>query len=56
VTFKAREGHCRVSQKYLENSYKLGQWVAVQRREKQKLSTERINRLSDLGFIWKVKN
>ena len=56
VTFKAREGHCRVSQKYLENGYKLGQWVAVQRREKQKLSIERIKRLNDLGFIWKVKN
>ncbi len=56
VIFKAREGHCRVSQTYLENGYKLGQWVAVQRREKQNLSTERIKRLSDLGFIWKVIN
>src|SRR5450759_1586561 len=29
--FEAREGHCRVPQFFVTRTYKLGQWVAVQR-------------------------
>jgi hypothetical protein len=32
--FKAREGHCRVRQSHLEGTFKLGQWVSVQRHFK----------------------
>jgi Helicase associated domain len=32
--FKAREGHCQVPQSHLEGTFKLGQWVSVQRHFK----------------------
>ena len=50
--FKRREGHCRVPRFYLEGSYRLGQWVAVQRYSKNSLTAERKARLNELGFIW----
>jgi superfamily II DNA or RNA helicase len=53
--FHEREGHCRVSQAYKENGYKLGVWVSVQRIKKEKLSAERLRRLNDLGFVWDAR-
>jgi hypothetical protein len=50
--FKQREGHCRASAKYKENGYPLGQWIGVQRLNKDALSDERRQRLNELGFIW----
>ena len=50
--FKAREGHCRVSQQHLEGTCKLGQWVAVQRRFKDIMPAERRQRLDAIGFVW----
>jgi Helicase associated domain len=32
TSFRAREGHCRISALYKEGDFKLGQWVGVQRR------------------------
>ena len=52
VKFREREGHCRVSQKHLENQYKLGIWVGTQRANKNKLASDRLKRLDELGFIW----
>jgi Helicase associated domain/Helicase conserved C-terminal domain len=51
TAYKAREGHCRVSTKYREHGFRLGQWVGVQRSNKA-LSSERRQRLDKLGFTW----
>jgi Helicase associated domain len=52
--FKLREGHCRVPVKYEENGYRLGQWVGIQRANKDAVSGERRQRLDELGFVWNV--
>src|SRR5262249_54708638 len=39
--YKAREGHCRVPFKHIENGFRLGQWVNRQRTNKDGLSKER---------------
>jgi hypothetical protein len=53
--YKEREGHCRVPAKNKENGYRLGQWVSVQRVNKDTLSAERRQRLDELGFVWSVR-
>jgi superfamily II DNA or RNA helicase len=50
--YKEREGHCFVPQSHRENGNRLGQWVSVQRSEKDNLSEARRQRLDDLGFVW----
>jgi superfamily II DNA or RNA helicase len=50
--YQEREGDCRVPQGYLQNGYRLGQWVSVQRGNKDRLSCQRHERLDELGFIW----
>ena len=50
--FKAREGHCRVPERHIEGTYKLGQWVGVQRRTRDTMPAERKQRLDAIGFIW----
>ena len=52
--YKARVGDCRVPQKHSENGFRLGLWVAVQRREKDRMPVERRQQLGALGFMWKV--
>ena len=47
-----REGNCLVPIRHLEDGYRLGQWVFVQRQSKLKLSANKINRLNKLKFIW----
>jgi len=54
LKFKRREGHCRVHSLHREGDYKLGSWVAVQRRKKKEMSTKRRARLNKIGFEWKV--
>jgi hypothetical protein len=50
--FKTRKGHCGVPQGYLEVNYKLGQWVANQRRKKETMPVEHRQMLDALGFDW----
>jgi len=50
--FRKREGHCSVPAKHLEQGYKLGQWVLVQRNGKRKLTPERLEKLDRLSFEW----
>ena len=50
--FKARKGHCRVPWGHLEDNYKLGQWVANQRRKKVTMPVEHRQKLEALGFEW----
>jgi len=53
--FRQREGHCRVPQRHLEQGYRLGQWVAVQRTTRDVLSPDRRARLDALGFVWDAR-
>ena len=53
--FKVREGHCNVSAKHHEETFRLGQWVTHQRQSKDIMSTERRQRLHDIGFNWDVR-
>ena len=53
--FVRENGHCEVSDAHVaEDGYPLGQWVRVQRRQKDRISAERKTRLDALGFIWDV--
>jgi hypothetical protein len=52
--FRAREGHCCPSRRYVEGGFNLGQWVSVQRYHKGLLSTERKRRLDAIGFVWET--
>ena len=58
ATYKAENNHCRVHAHHTTTcDFNLGQWVSKQRAayRKDKLTPERIQRLGDLGFVWKVK-
>ena len=49
----AREGHAIVPSSHTENDFNLGQWVRLQRRAKERFSTERLSRLESLpGWTW----
>jgi hypothetical protein len=50
--FKAREGHCRVPKSHTEGSFRLGQWVGVQRSNRDTMPAERKRRLDEIGFFW----
>ena len=52
--FKKREGHCLVPAQYIDQKFKLGQWVTVQRRSKNKMSAKRRKRLNVIGFVWRA--
>jgi hypothetical protein len=54
--FHKNEGHCLVPQKHFQNGIKLGLWVGVQRRNKNKLSDSRLRLLNTLGFSWDPVN
>jgi hypothetical protein len=53
VEFKREHGHCNMLHIWPENP-KLANWMSRQRwrRERGKLSEERIQRLNEIGFIW----
>ena len=50
--FKEAEGHCRVPRSYKLDGFNLGSWVQKQRE--RPASTERKQRLDDLGFVWDI--
>ena len=60
--FKHEHGHTRVQARYKPNP-KLGRWVMTQRRQftvlmqgfPSALTTERMNRLNDVGFVWALR-
>jgi len=53
VAYKAKHGNCNVPDGWSKNPG-LARWVAVQRRAKlkNKISKERVNRLTAIGFNW----
>jgi hypothetical protein len=53
VTYKEREGDCRVPQRDIENGFPLGTWASNQRAKKETMSVNRRQRLNDLGFVWR---
>jgi len=55
VDYAAEFGDCLVKKECQYHEFKLGQWVGVQRRGKDKLLPERISRLNDLGFVWNTR-
>jgi hypothetical protein len=52
LRFNLREGHCRVPRRHVEQGYRLGQWVAVQRYTRSELSPRRRAQLNEAGFVW----
>jgi hypothetical protein len=50
--FKNREGHCRVVSNHKEDGFSLGQWVFKQRKTKDSLPPDFVERLDALGFVW----
>jgi hypothetical protein len=54
LEFKRRERHCCVPIKHREGNFRLGSWILVQRREKNKMTAKRRARLNKIGFVWKV--
>jgi hypothetical protein len=53
--FKAQFGHVLVPMAHVtEQGHRLGQWVAVQRRSRQDLSSNRRAELDAEGFVWDV--
>lgn len=53
--FRACEGHCCPSRYYIEDNFKLGQWVSVQRYRKDFLTVERKRLLRAIGFVWNAR-
>lgn len=53
--FKDREGHCKVTQRHKEDGFALGTWVGAQRTGRETLSTERRQRMDEIGFVWALR-
>jgi len=52
--FIKHEGHCKIPKSYNKDGFNLSGWVSKQRNKKEKLSSDCIERLDALGFIWDV--
>jgi hypothetical protein len=50
--FRAREGHCCPGRQRIEDNFRLGDWVSVQRYRKDFLPVERKRLLEAIGFVW----
>jgi hypothetical protein len=54
--FVAREGHARVPRPHVEEGVGLGRWVVNMRERHMELSPDRIARLEQLGFVWRLRS
>lgn len=52
MEYRKTNGDCLVPRKFKIEGVRLGEWVHNQRTRKEKLSTDRVNLLDDLGFVW----
>jgi len=50
--FKEAEGHCNVPRIYKLDGFNLGSWASNQRTLKDSMSSERRQRLDEIGFVW----
>ncbi len=50
--FRAREGHCCPPRHHIEDNFRLGDWVSVQRYRNDVLSVERKRCLDAIDFVW----
>lgn len=50
--FHRREGHCSVPKVHVEDNFNLGTWVQNQRTNKNQLTSDRLQKLDQLGFVW----
>ena len=55
ASFAKTYGHTRVPQKYRTGAIRLGGWVTTLRVNPAQLTPERKQRVTDLGFIWDVR-
>eukprot|EP00956_Cyclotella_meneghiniana_P032271 scaffold87865_cov64-Cyclotella_meneghiniana.AAC.4 len=57
VEYKNQHGNCNVPVRY-EKNLQLGHWVDNQRtaRKKEKLSGEKVIKLNEIGFAWKIQS
>lgn len=56
LMFKKKEGDCKVHTRYVQNGYKLGNWVKTQRVAKETMLPDRKLRLDEIGFEWDPLN
>ena len=55
--FVEQHGHCNIPSDYISKSgYKLGSWVSSRRKSKDTLTSEQIDQLNTLKFIWSVSS
>ena len=55
INFSEDKGHVKVPDKYKDKTgFSLGKWVYRQRKNKDKLTQEKIDKLNSIGFIWKL--
>ena len=52
IIYKEKFGDCLVPDNYNVSDFNLGSWVGTQRAKVDMLTSDRINRLNALGFIW----
>ncbi|MDC0431447.1 helicase associated domain-containing protein [Paracoccaceae bacterium] len=52
--FRNRKGNCLVPTQHKEDDFNLGIWVRNQRRRKDTLSADRMQKLDALDFVWDV--
>jgi len=64
IEYKQRQGHCLVSREYDKSNKQLGTWADTQRSQyrlfkegkKSAMTTERIDKLEEIGFVWDVSH
>ena len=49
--YRAREGHCNVPSRHVEEGKKLGRWTENQRQRTDNLDETRRKRLEELGVV-----
>ncbi len=54
--FRGREGHTRVPHAHVEDSVKLGYWVASVRTRREAMSAAQVARLDCLEFVWSPRD
>ena len=56
IKFRGREGHCRVPNDHVEDSYNLGSWVLTQRANENIMTPERKDLFNSIDFVWNSNN